>query len=251
MKTIYDEFIECHLDRSTNVQSNPTILKQLRLLFLKSYGIDLFKESDTFIPDSASIGEKLTINYKFKYGTVSISTKSDGLEVVFYHLKSLFKAPFDTNRCVVSVDHDLNFIRAEFCVYFSFSNKINYKQVKIHRVIDLERTYNQLSFRKDNKIYFTSSGERGDVFLEVSHEKISEHFVIPNTDLEESLYRILDFVTEKPDEFYEIFTGYPSFSECVNISESIIEFINLFVYQYVNDNENLKNNMLLIEMENI
>jgi hypothetical protein len=250
MKTLYEQFRECKLALNSDVRDNPLIIQKLKVLFHKVYGIDISDESILFKKDIASIGQELSVSYKFEYGSVDVSTKYDQLVVTFFHKKD-FKAPFESNRCTISVDHDLNFISAEYCMYFSFLNSVlhnnggygGYNQMKIQRVIDLNGVYNHLSFRH--------SDDAGDVFINVERSKLDERFFQPNTDLEEKFYQLIDFVTEHPHEFYAIFDGYPSFTNCVEHSDAIIDFVNVFIHQYFSDNERLKQNMLLLDMQAI
>lgn len=135
-------------------------------------------------------------------------------------------------------------------MYFSFLNSVlhnnggygGYNQMKIQRVIDLNGAYNHLSFRHSDSI-------DDDLFIDVERSKLDERFLQPNADLEETFYKLIDFVTERPHEFYAIFDGYPSFSNCVEHSDAIIDFVNVFVHQYFSDNERLKQNMLLLDMQ--
>lgn len=244
MKTIYDQFIESKLALNSNFSNNPLIVQKLKVLFHKAYGID---ESILFRKDQSSIGQELTVSYKFEYGSVEVATKNYQLVVTFFH-KSDFEAPFKSNRCTIYVDHDLNFIRAEYCMYFAFLNSVlhnnggyaGYNQMKVKQVIDLNGTYNHIAFL---------NSDDDDVFIDVERSKMDERFFQPNTDLEKTFYNLIDFVTEHPHEFYAIFDGYPSFANCIDHSDSIIDFVNVFIHQYFSDGERLKQNMLLLDMQ--
>jgi hypothetical protein len=251
MKTLYEQFRKCKLALNSDVGDNPLISKKLKVLFHKVYGIDISDESILFKKDIGSIGQELSISYKFEYGSVDVSTQQEQLVVKFYHNDN-FKAPFKANRSTISVDHDLNFVRAEYCMYFAFLNSVlhnnggygGYNQMKIQRIIDLNGAYNSISFRH-------SDDADSDLFIDVERSKLDERFFQPNTNLEETFYQLIDFVTEHPHEFYAIFDGYPSFSNCVEHSDAIIDFVNVFVHQYFSDNERLKQNMLLLDMQAI
>jgi len=258
MKTIYEQFktcklslnYECQTDLNSDVRDDPLIIHKLKVLFHKAYGIDISDKSLMFKRDISSIGQELSVSYKFEYGSVDVSTQQDKLVVTFYH-KDNFKAPFEANRCTISVDHDLNFVRAEYCMYFSFLNSVlhnnggygGYNQMKIQQVIDSTGAYNSIAFRH-------SDDADDDVFIDVERSKLDERFFQPNTDLEETFYKLIDFVTERPHEFYAVFDGYPSFSNCVEHSDAIIDFVNVFIHQYFSD-ERLKQNMLLLDMQAI
>jgi len=113
----------------------------------------------------------------------------------------------------------------------------------VQRIIDLNGSYNHLAFLHD---------DNGDeVFIDVDKNKLDARFLTPNTDLENLFYKSIDLVTERPHEFHEIFDGYPSFSKCVEHSDGIIDFVNVFVQQYFDANERLKENLLLMDMQSI
>lgn len=251
MTTIYDQFMQCKKEQHTYIRDNYLVHQKLMVLFHMAYGIDLSPEEHVFTNDISSIGQELSIDYKFKYGKVNVCTEVDKLVVTFFHGDHL-KAPFNANRCTITVDHDLNFIKAEYCMYFAFLNSVlhnnggygGYNQVKLQRIIDLNGAHNDLAFRHSDAV-------DDDLFVDVERSKLDERFLKPNIQLEEFLFKAIDFVTENPHDFYETFDGYPSFSKCVDHSDGIIDFINVFVHQYFNDNERLKENLLLIDMQTI
>ncbi len=252
MSTIYEQFIEYQKTHiSTDVQE-VFIQHQLCLLFYKSYGIKLPYEEDVFTYAGSSVGEELKIYFIFKYGQVTVATEKDHLIVVFFHNEDV-KSPFNANRCFINVDENLNFIEAEYSMYFTFLNKILnkndlygncYNQMRIQRIIDLTSSYNHLSFHHSND-------KDDELFIDMDKNKIDERFLKPNPYFEDDFLKVIDFVTYKPLEFHEIFDGYPSFTSCVNSSDSIIDFVNVFVDQYFNDNEKLKQNILVLNMNGI
>lgn len=249
MKTLYEQFMECKQSRNIDVGKNPLLLQKIADLFQTTYGIALSSD-DVFTHKSASIGEQISIAYTFLYGSVGVATVGKRLEVTFYHNDQI-KAPFQANRCVITVDDNLNFIKAEYSMYFAFLNSVlhdngaigGYNQLQIQRIVDLSGAYNHLSFRNGNDI--------DDDFTDAERCKLDERFFTPNPELEDDFYTLIDFATEYPHDFYARFDGYPKFHQCVEHSDSIIDFINIFIHQYFNDNERLKQNLLLIDMETI
>lgn len=249
MTTLYKQFVASKQAGNSDVRNNPLITQQLIVLFQQAYGIDLSDEPDVFVWDGGSRGQEINIDYKFKYGKVSVCTEVDKLVVTFFHQDKL-KVPFESNRCIVTVDDDLNFIRAKYSIYFAFlnsifygKNTIGYNQVKLQRIIDLNGSYNHLAFLHDD------NGDES--FIDVDKNKLDARFLTPNPDFENCFYKAIDFVTEKPHEFYEIFDEYPSFSKCVEHSDGIIEFVNVFVHQYFDTNDKLKEKLLLLDMQAI
>lgn len=249
MKTLYEQFMECKQSRNTDVCSSPMVMQKLVELFQTTYGIKL-SSGGVFIPNVSSIAEQINVAYTFPYGSVKVATSDKRFEVTFFHNDQI-KAPFQANRCVITVDDNLNFIKAEYSMYFAFLNSVlhnngaigGYNQLQIQRIIDLSGTYNHLSFRNGNDI--------DDDFTDAERCKLDERFFIPNSELEDDFYKLIDFATEYPHDFYAMFDGYPKFHQCVEHSDSIIDFINVFIHQYFNDNERLKQNLFLIDMEKI
>jgi len=246
MKTLYEQFIECKQAHNNSVKNNTLIVQQLVELFYRSYGIDLSATPNCFFNHVGTIGEELSLSYKFEYGEVNVSTFKKRMQVIFFH-KDHVKAPFHANRCTVDVDHNLNFISANYCIYFSFSNRalksngVGYNQMKINRVIDSKGAYNSLAFRHSDSL-------DDNLFLDVEQGKLDKRFLTPNVNLEKEFYRFIDFITEYPQDFNTLFTGYPRFSECVAQSDSIVDLVNTFVHQYYTDNTKLMQTLLLTDM---
>lgn len=267
MKTIYEQLIEVknvkrfHRDENSiflgtdcNIDSiidDVLVNEKLTELFYKVYSIQKSYDPIFFERNISSIGLDVSVAYNFQYGSVHITVENNKLLVTFYHKDGWFKAPFGTDRCIVSVDHNLNFIQHEYSTYFAFLNSVlhnngsygGYNHMQIKQITDINGSYNQLAF--------CHSSDHDDLLKDVSEGKLDKRFVARNIDLEKTFFQIIDFVTEKPHEFYAVFHDYPSFSECIDSSERIIDFVNLFVEQYFNDNERLQQNLLLLDMQAI
>lgn len=262
MKTIYEQFIQCTEakklslflcddDILNEMIDEIFIVEKLERLFYKIYNVQTFLKPLSFERNISSLDQKTTLTYEFQYGSATISIEDNNMLVTFYHEDGWFKAPFDTDRCIVSVDHNLNFIHCEYSTYFAFLNSIlhnngsygGYNHMQIKQITDINGSYNQLAF--------CHSSDHDDLLKDVSEGKLDKRFVARNIDLEKTFFQIIDFVTEKPHEFYAVFNEYPSFSECVDSSDRIIDFVNLFVEQYFNDNEGLQQHLLLLDMQAI
>lgn len=268
MKTIYEQLMalkdveSLHRSESTlflgadciigdDVIDDILVNEKLTELFYKIYNIQKPYETPLFERNISSIGLQISVAYNFQYGSVHLTVENNKLLVTFYHNEDWFKAPFGTDRCIVSVDHNLNFIQYEYSTYFAFLNSVlhnnggyaGYNHMQIKQVTNAAGTRNQLAF--------CHSTDDDDLLKDVQEGKLDNRFVTRNIDLEKTFFQIIDFVTEKPHEFYAVFPDYPSFSDCVDSSDRVIDFVNLFVDQYFNDNEGLQQHLLLLDMQAI
>lgn len=267
MKTIYEQLMEvknveslyrsesslflgadCNID---GIVDDVLVSEKLTELFYKVYNIQQPHDPIFFESNISSVGLRVSVAYNFQYGSAHLSVENNIMSVSFFHKNDWFKAPFDTDRCIVSVDHNLNFIQYEYCTYFAFLNSIlhnsggygGYNHIEIKQITDSTGTFNTLAF--------SHSDDHDDSFKDVPEGKLDKRFSTPNVELEKMFIQIIDFVTDKPHQFYSIFPEYPSFSTCVDSSDGIIDFVNLFVEQYFNDNERLQQHLLLLDMQAI
>jgi hypothetical protein len=268
MKTIYEQLMELkdvkslHRSETTlflgadcivgdDVIDDILVNEKLIELFYKAYSIQEPLEQIFFERNISSIGLRISVAYNFQYGSVHLAVENNKLLVTFYHKDDWFKAPFGADRCMVSVDHNLNFIQSEYSTYFAFLNSVlhnnggyaGYNHMQIKQFTDSAGTRNQLAFCHPD--------DNDDLFKAAPEGKLDKRFSIPNVQFENTFLQIIDFVTDRPHEFYAIFPEYPSFSECVDSADGIINFVNLFVEQYFNDNERLQQHLLLLDMQAI
>lgn len=268
MQTVYEQIIKCrNLKTKTKTFNDDPLLiidapllikvpyfidnllmeQKLAALFHQTYDMSNLDENILFKSGFVSIDKEINISYSFKEFTAHVSTKEDKLIVTFFHDAEKIKTAFQTDRCIVNVDHDLNLIQAEYSTYFAFINQISHKSgyggynhMKISRIINKTESYNQLSFHH--------SDDKSNLFSDVHPSRIDKRFLIPNTELEDTFIKMIDRITDRPYSFCQIFDKYPSFVECVKSSDAVIEFVNLFVHQYFDENEHLKQNILLLDM---
>lgn len=253
MKTIYELLIQCQR-RMTLKCFKSNVNKPLILLLKKISHIDLSNEPYPFVADGGSLTINVTVNYRFKYGRVAISANEHDIEVDFFFDPSylaLLNITLHSNRCTVNVDHNLNFIKATFNQPFSFYkkdlkteyNEHNYFNIMLSHTIELEKTYNSLSYNFNHL----------DKYLKING--FDKRFYMHNFDLELLLIKFINFVAYNPDVFYLGFSKYPSYHEIIMDLNAIVNFINMFIDQYFNDHDNLiytiNQHLLLIDMDDI
>lgn len=269
MTTLYKKLLVCKKKRSSNRIFNLEITNQLLTLLYCSCGIDLSSILAPFVQDIVIFGKEMTIDYKFKYGTASVNTQSDNLNVVFSFSKkksSEYYLPFNANRCVVQVDNDLNFKMATFNFFVTFStNKItgqsatvlspstnpyvgsllvndpNYGTINIKRIIDI----NGNAF---NEITYDSFRSKLGGYTNLVDTHLNKRFFQSDKAFEEVFMQFMKLASTSK-EFYSIFPEYPTYRKFMESKNNAIDFLNLFHEYYVQDVELLKSNMLLIDMQ--
>lgn len=78
---------------------------------------------------------------------------------------------------------------------------------------------------------------------------LSAYFYNTDKDFEDLLATFLFHAGNHPFIFYDFFNEYPRFMELMNGIEHMIQFLELFKTQYINDPDLLKSKILLIEMK--
>lgn len=254
MKTIYDRLIQCQ-QRMTLKCFKANINEPLVDLLKTICSIDLSNERYPFVTDGGALHMDVTLNYRFKYGRVSISANEHDLTVVFffdYAYRELLNIPLYSNSCIVNVDHDLKFIKASFNYYFSFSTKIlepecneyqNFNIMLTHTV-EIDKSYNSLFYNIDEI----------DKYLEIV-DGFDKRFYIHNVEFELLLIKFIKFSAYNPIVFYSGFSQYPSYIDIITDLNAIVNFINIFTEQYFNDYDNLiytiEQHLLLVDMHDI
>ena len=254
MTTIYRHLADCkhHMPVQLNATVKLLIVKKLSLLFNQFCNIDLSDNSLAFRHDFGWAGPKTTVSYKFKYGSVDVSTKENDLEVTFlFSDKELLKVPFGNNRCIVTVDHDLNFKKAMYSYKVCFSRKIlepqysnfEHRTLLIQRLVTPTKSYNEI-------LHHNVHGDDRN-YKDLFQDGLDERFIIPDYDFENMFKKFIIFACAKPIDFYTAFPEYPSYMDFIHKNDQAVAFLNLFKQQYTDNIFLLKQNMLLLDMQEI
>jgi hypothetical protein len=232
---------------------------QLVDLLKKICAIDLSKEKYPFVTDGGSVFPNITLNYRFKYGRVSISANDHDLTVIFffdYEYREKLKIPFYSNNCIVNVDNNLNLIKATFNDYIALSsenssenfepacNEHHSFNIMLIHTVEFSKTYNSLFYNIDEF----------DDYLDITDD-VDNRFYINNFEFELLLVKFIRFAAYDPTVFYSCFSKYPSYNELITDKAAIVSFVNLFIEQYFNDHDNLiyaiEQHLLLVDMQYI
>lgn len=228
--------------------------KELCLLFKQLSGIDLTTERYPFIRDGGDLQFGVTVHYNFKYGSATIKAKGPKLTVLFffeYKYKDLLNLPSQSNNCEIDVDHNLNFIQAEFEDSLSFSKKhldiklpISHLYIKVNHILTLNGYEKMLSYKNDfnGKIIDLNNG-------------LDIRFYLKDFSFDAVFNKLMILINYSPTSFYIGFPNYPSYKEFITEPDKIIKFVNMFIHDYFNDFDNLVANIethyLLADMEDI
>lgn len=254
MKTIYDQLTQCQ-KRMTLKCFKTKMDAHLATLLKQICAIDLSNEQYPFVTDGGSVFPDITLNYRFKYGRASISANEHDLTVIFffdYEYREVLKIPLYSNSCIVNVDHDLKFIKATFNDYMSLSmkdlepeyNEYENFNIMFTHTVEIDKTYNS---------FFYNFNEF-DEYLEIV-DGFDNRFYNNNFEFELLLIKFIRFAVCDPTVFYSCFSKYPSYNELITDVKAIVDFINMFIEQYFNDNDNLiytiEQHLLLVDMQDI
>lgn len=252
MKTIYDYLFKCKRKLTTALVTDVKfrIAAKLETLLNQFCDINLSDDETPFIPNGGMVGQEMVSCYQFKYGSADVSTKDQNLEVTFFFKENnLLKIPFGTSRCVVTVDHDLNFKKATYSYYVCFSKRIldsdytdfEHCNLLIQRIVDETNHY--------NTILYHNTQSKGKEYKDLLQHGLNERYVIPDYAFEMMFKKFIVFACTKPFDFYEAFPEYPSYMDFIHKIDKTVAFMNLFSQQYTADPTLLNQKMLLLDMQ--
>lgn len=266
MTTIYDNLFLCNKLDGFNSSLNDQIMSKLVVLLENICNVDLSSQPALFVQNMASFGNEVSIEYKSKYGLVSVYTKNKMLEVIFlFNMKecgSLY-VPFKATRCEVKVDNDLNFKQATFNFFVNFSH--NNIELKLnpnkyvgtvlvtdpkYAAIHIKRVINEHKVSSNVITYDNFHCKRGE-YINFGNIELNNKYFIPDNGFENSLVKFILLCANKPKQFYSVFIDYPSYQSIIDHKKHAVALLNIFSEQYLNNFETLQSNMLLIDMVEI
>jgi len=266
LTTIYDHLFLCNKLNGFNSFLNNQIMSKLVVLLEQACNVDLSDETELFVQNMASFGKDVSIEYKSKYGTVSLYTKNKMLEVIFlFTIKSCnsLYIPFKATRCEVKVDNDLNFKQATFNFFVNFSHNNIELQVNPNKYvgtvlvtdpkyasIHIKRIINEHKISSNIITYDNFKCNRGE-YINLGNVELNNQYFIPDNDFENLFVKFILLCSNKPKQFYTVFIDYPSYQNIIDHKKHAVELLNLFSEQYFNNFETLQSNMLLIDMVEI
>lgn len=252
MNTFYDRILIAK--DSTDLLSDilDEISKKLLQLLNESCHIDLSHSEEPFVVAHIGTDNDLYIQYNTVFGGANFSLLSSTheLEVEFdfsndYHTEYYYKSKY----CYLEIDNDMNLKKTRFNNVFPFSKAVLdgsyashvFSSLRIDTYVDYLSNVSKY-FSYENYLYHTFPKDMRAYGL-------SAYFYNTDKDFEDLLATFLFHAGNHPFIFYDFFNEYPRFMELMNGIEHMIQFLELFKTQYINDPDLLKSKILLIEMK--
>lgn len=252
MSTFYDRLLKAKDSTDLLASLHDEIIQKLLQLLNEACHIDLSHLDEPFVMAHLGVDNDLHIQYNTIFGGANFSLLSSTheLEVEFdfsntYHTEYYYKSKY----CYLEIDNDMVFKKARFNNAFPFSKAVldNAYSSHIFGSLRIDTYVDYLSnvskhFSYENYLYHTFPKDMRTYGL-------SAYFYFSNKEFEDTLATFLFHAGNHPFIFYEFFKEYPNYIELMNSVEYMIQFLELFKTQYINDPDLLKSKILLIEMK--
>lgn len=237
------------LKDTCNIDLSGTVAPFSQWYFIDLYDLSPHPRFSVFSDDV------MDVNFHFKNGsaTIMLCPKRKVLTVDF-HFNTLscdLMFPYDSKSCFVTVDHDMNFIEAQFrinfCLFKSTIDKTDSSRTSSMVSIQVNQDkqgHIKKQFIYGNNLYAT-------LLKELSVHGLSPAFFNSDDSFNLILSRFMKVNVEHPDMFYDEFKEYISYQELMSSVDSMVCFLNMFAEQYTNELYLLTSRLMLIEMRNI
>lgn len=268
MTTIHNTLLLCRRLNILNQNINEQINTKLVILLQQICNVDLTNDPTPFIQTVASFGIAINIEYKFKYGTVSIIVDETSVAVSFFFILSKCKniyIPFQSHHCYVDVDNNLNFKKAVFNYAVHIvkttiqsqpsSNYVgtllvtdpSYVTIYFQRVIDENHQISTfVSYQNHHSKHIVDGSHK-----EITPTELNQHYFQPNKQFEDFFVNVMRKYAAKPKQFDSVFVDYPTHQNFMNNKQSAVIFLNLLSEQYFNNFYLIESNLLLLDMQEI
>lgn len=269
MVTIYEEFLKRKSTKRLGKELTSIMNEKLTQLLKDTCNIDLSGTDSPFSqwhfidlhdlhphPRFTVFNDGvMDVNFHFKNGsaTIMLYPKRKVLTVAF-HFNKLgcdLMFPYDSKSCFVTVDHDMNFIEAQFrinfCLFKSTIDKTDSSRTS--SMVSIQVNHDNQGDVKTQFIY--GNNLYATLLKDLSAHGLSPAFFNSDESFNLILSRFMKVNTEHPDMFYDEFKEYISYQELMSSVNSMVYFLNMFAEQYNNDLYLLTSRLMLIEMRNI
>lgn len=240
MTTIYDSMLALKNTCTYDWSIAPLVSSKMAPLLKQSCGIDLVGDEQHFTDNISVCGLEVGVDFRFQYGSATLMLIDEKLEVRFYFsdkYKNNFEIPFNTKRCQVFVDHELNFQKAT----------LNYSSMK--GAFIFARTIEN-SLKSYNTLHYKDKETKQDISFD--GQGLHDNFFVPNLHFEVTLIKFLDCYTNNSNQFNSIFSERLNYDiDCFDNISNAVNFLNQFNYEYTHQSDALEANLLLIDMQEI
>lgn len=199
----------------------------------------MFTYHNNYLPST----QKVQINYKFKYGSMSVETILDRIFVtcdIDVVALNVIDVPFGVVQFSLTFDSYLNYEYAYFTHHFYV-----YQEKQQAAILHLEqRNYvNDYSIHASGRIVNVNNS-----FLDLSEHDLAKSYLSKDVKFINLFYDFLNLQQNSPTIFNEIFEEFVPYLNSMNSLHVFVNFLNLFSDQYYNSFEALEQKFLLFEM---
>lgn len=240
---------DCVNDQSLlTFEVHQTIIKALTAAFNQALKLSdenlmfTYKDQYTFFTKEARI------NYRFKYGSMTVETMADRLFVscdLDVVALDVLNVPFNVVQFSLNFDNYLNYKYAYFTNHFYIMS-----EKKASAILHLEQRH------YTDRILVMAGGQilnLNNTFFDLKGEPyyLSESYFNDNIKLTRYLKDFLDLLEVRPLVFKDIFEEYMPYLNQINSLLCLVKFLNFFSEQYSNNWEALEQKFMLCEMHMI
>lgn len=253
LKNAVSEFYSC-VDESLNHD----IISNFINIFKTVYNFDISNTFDSFEGDQIVFEEEsIELIYDFKYGVASICIMN------LCHYDEVFNASFSLsddfpNRLyaditpLIEIDKDMQLIQAKFNRVFEFVTSIYNPKIRstdwsaclVNTVIANNQNKRHSFEYQSNKLYNIYE----DNIINLLDTNLNSFFVSPPDDFDTLLFRYLQLNGYQPKAFYEVFSEKKDYLEIVQSPNNMVECLNMFLDDYLENKEMLASRLSVLEM---
>lgn len=197
---------------------------------------------------SITTGDKISLKYQYKYGTLTFSATPEYFFVNFHLYNSAIKKlniPFETNNFLVHTNGDLSYKYAEFERNFDLRyNMKSASRLNVSHLVMLNRIENRfesnLFYGNDLKAMFTSKN-----YLS---KHLNERYFKMDKPFRDCFTKFLILCDYHSTYFMEVFENYAALISKINDHSNVIDLLNMFEKHYSDNLEDLEAKILVCSM---
>lgn len=240
MTNIYNSMVELKDTCSYDWSVAPLVSSKMSTLLKQSCGIELIGDDQHFTKNISVCGLEVGVDFHFQYGSATLMLIDDKLEVRFYFsdkYKNELLIPFNSKRCQVFVDNELNFQKATL----SYSSL--HGSLKFDRIIENSlKSYNTITYKD----------EKTNQDISFQGQDLDNKFFVPNLHFEVTLIKFLECYTHNINQFNSLFAERLNYdTDCFENITNAVNCLNQFNHEYTHNFDELQANLLLIDMQAI
>lgn len=199
----------------------------------------------------------INVDFHFEGGSASMYLyPNQNLLTLRFHFQRFKRNEFDAiffydaKSCIVKIDHDMNIIKTNLNVSFSFL-----KSSSTNWVVDTTYDPIIIDFNESNKNsesqFVYGKNLDGMLLKKLSEHGLDPFFLVADESFKRLLSRFMSANSIHSVLFYEEFKEYISSNCLLSSTYLMVCFLNMFLEDYKNDVYSLTSRLMLIEMSTI